>query len=359
VSSSGVRAGADVFPMVVRGGDGPLSPWHHVRMRTDDATRKLSVAELFGLGPVRQTLAQAKLVFAGASGVPKSRFDVSSLHIFTPRLSVDTWRGKRVRGREIPILNLYNRTQTPTDDGWSVRVTQVRDFRGKKLTYDSHNGTDFVIPPGTVVVSAAPGRVVAIRREWNRGGLKLYIDHGEGVVTASNHLGRVLVDVGDRVGRATPVALSAYSGADGFFTFPWVAPHVHFNVFLNGVLVDPFAEEGEVSLWNAHNAPSPEPTRDDDARVPDTVFDAALVDRLLHDLTDDVRRDELARIADVTLRGFMLMIESTVYPTLFSTRGAGAMLYPEPHARAPRLALPFSRVDFDGIVFADDVGLRR
>jgi murein DD-endopeptidase MepM/ murein hydrolase activator NlpD len=334
-------------------------------MRHTDANQKLSVAELFGLRPVRQTLAQAKLVFAGDRGVPKSRFDVTSLHIFTPRLSVETWRGKRVRGREIPILNLYNRTQTPVSDGWSVRVTQVRDFRGRRLTYDSHNGTDFVIPPGTVVVSAAPGRVVAIRREWNRGGLKLYIDHGDGVVTASNHLGRVLVDVGDRVGRATPVALSAYSGADGFFTFPWVAPHVHFNVFLDGVLVDPFAEESEsaevreVSLWNTHNAPTPAPARDDDARGPDTVFDAADVERLLHDLTDAERRDELARISDVTLRGFMLMIESTVYPTRFSTTNAGAMLYAKPHPRRPRLDLPFSHTDFDGTVFADDVGLRR
>lgn len=328
-------------------------------MRNDDANRRLSPSEIFGLRPVRQTIAQAKLVFLGDPSVPPSRFGPSSLHIFTPKLSIDTWRGKRVCAPKIPVLNLFNRTQTSVDDGWSVRVTQVRDFRGKRLTYDSHNGTDFVIPPGTVVVSAAAGRVVAIRQEWNRGGLKLYIDHGDGLMTTSNHLGRVLVAVGDRVGRGTPVALSAYSGADGFLTFPWVAPHVHYNVLLNGVLVDPFAADGEISLWNTHNDPTPTPHPDDDARAPETTFDAARVERLLHDLRDDAHKDSFARISDVTLRGFALLIESTVYPTRFSTKNAGTTLYPEPHERAPRLDLPFLPKDFDGIVFADDVGLRR
>ena len=37
----------------------------------------------------------------------------------------------------------------------------ARDFLGTQLTYDSHNGTDFAIPLGTVVVAAAPGVVLA------------------------------------------------------------------------------------------------------------------------------------------------------------------------------------------------------
>jgi len=328
-------------------------------MRSDDATRRLSLSEVFGLRPLATTVAQAKRVFVGDEGVPKSRFDTTSLHIFTPRLSVETWLGRRVRGREIPILNLVNRTPTPVDDGWSVRVTQVRDFRGRALTYDSHNGTDFVIPPGTVVTAPAAGRVVAIRREFNRGGLKIFIDHGDGLMTSSNHLGRALVEVGDTVARGAPFALSAYSGADGFFTFPWVAPHVHFNVFLGGVLVDPFATDDEVSLWRVRNAPQPMPKgADDDARSP-TTFDPARVRALADDMRPCASKDALTRIDDVTLRGFALLIESTVYPTRFTTPRAGTLLFDAPPARAPRLDLPFSSDDFDGTVFADDVGLRR
>jgi hypothetical protein len=52
----------------------------------------------------------------------------------------------------------------------------VRDFRGGTLTYDSHNGTDFAVPPGTIVVAAAPGRVLRASSEFNRGGLKVFVD---------------------------------------------------------------------------------------------------------------------------------------------------------------------------------------
>ncbi|MDA1196225.1 MAG: M23 family metallopeptidase, partial [Planctomycetota bacterium] len=132
--------------------------------------------------------------------------------------------------------NLFNRTPTPEADGWSVRVTQVRDFRGRRLTYDSHNGTDFAIPPGTVVVASAPGRVASRRSEYNRGGLKLYVDHGDGLMSTYHHLGRTLVAVGADVARGQPIALSGYSGLDALVSFPWVAPHVHYNVLLGGVL---------------------------------------------------------------------------------------------------------------------------
>src|SRR5690606_27126660 len=96
-----------------------------------------------------------------------------------------------------------------------------------------------------------------VSSEFNRGGLKIFIDHGGGIVTTSNHLGRALVAVGDRVRRGQVIALSGYSGLDGLATFPWGVPHVHFNVWLDGVTVDPFAQTGEVSLWRSGNSPTP------------------------------------------------------------------------------------------------------
>ena len=90
-----------------------------------------------------------------------------------------------------------------------MRVTQVRDFRGGTLTYDSHNGTDFAVPVGTEVLAAAPGRVFRVSNEFHRGGLKVFIDHGAGLITTSNHLARSLVRPGDVVrvglkGQETP-----------------------------------------------------------------------------------------------------------------------------------------------------------
>jgi hypothetical protein len=317
----------------------------------------LRVSELFGLRPVGPTWEQAKLVFLGDPNLPRSRFGVSSLDMATPRLSIQTWRGKRVMSRTVPILNLFNRTPTAYEDGWSVRITQVEDFRGRRLTYDSHNGTDFVVPPGTPVVAAAAGRVVARRQEWNRGGLKLYVDHGDGLLSTYNHLGRTLRRVGEAVRRGEVIALSAYSGADGFLTFPWVAPHVHFNVMLGGVQVDPLARADETSIFRRENDPRPFAGEPEDARDA-TTFDADRVQALLADLEAPEHRSRFESIEDVTLRGFELLIESCTFPTRFSTREAGRLLYDADCPREPRLDLPFQAHDWDATAFCDDVGFR-
>src|SRR6185369_4667667 len=139
---------------------------------------------------------------------------------------------------------------------------------GGTLTYDSHNGTDFVLPVGTVIVAPAPGKVLRVSSEFNRGGLKVFIDHGRGLATTSNHLARALVREGQTVRRGEPIALSGYSGIDSLIAFPFSAPHLHFNVWLDGAYVDPFAVEetptpppqapalpGETPLWKDGNDP--------------------------------------------------------------------------------------------------------
>ncbi len=315
----------------------------------------LSLREVLGLhgGAARE----AWLALRGDPGLPPSRFGPSSTRLFTPRLAALTWRGRRALGRRAPIINLVNRTPTPVDRGWSVRVTQVRDFRGKGLTYDSHNGTDFAIPPGTRVVAAAPGVVVAQRNEYNRGGLKLYVDHGGGLMTSSNHLARALVPVGTRVARGQVIALSGYSGIDALASLGAVAPHLHFNVYLGGVQVDPFAASGETSLWlGGDNLPLPARTRDDD--VAPTCFEARAVDALLTQLRDPARRAALGAIEDAAQRAWQLVIEATTYPTRFAEAEAGRALFASAE-RAPRLTLPLAADEWDGVAFADDAGLRR
>ena len=179
----------------------------------------LSIAQVFGLHPPRVRIAEALLAIRGQQEIPPTRWGLSSVKVLKPWISFPTWLGRTRRDRRIPIYNFFNRTQTPPEQGWSVRVTQVQDFRGGSLTYDSHNGTDFAVPTGTTVVAPADGRVMLLPNEFNRGGLKVLLDHGHGVVTSCNHLGAALVQVGQQVRRGDPIALSGYSGIDGFLFF--------------------------------------------------------------------------------------------------------------------------------------------
>ena len=324
--------------------------------------RDVSFADVLGLRPLPLAIAQMRMTFAGDAFVPSSRFDTTSLRMLRPRLAFETWTGRVRADRLVPIFNLVNRTPTPVEEGWSVRKTQVRDFRGRDLTYDSHNGTDFCVPPGTIVVAAAPGRVLAVRREFHRGGLKVYVDHGDGLVTTYNHLSRALVAVGDEVTRAQPIALSGASGIDSTLMFPWVAPHVHFNVWLDGAAVDPFAAPGETSLWRGGNGPLPSSGPDERDRGRPESHDAAAIDAVLAVCRDPRFVESARQVCDTDERAMHVLVETVTYPTRFSVPEAGRLLYAESgepsasgaHVRRPRLDLPFQAQSFSGISFPDD-----
>lgn len=286
---------------------------------------------------------------------PGSKFDLTSLRVLNPKLSILTWLGYTRPDKRIPIYNLYNHTQTPVEDGWSVRFTQVRDFRGKQNSYDSHNGTDFAIPVGTIVTAAAPGRVIRVSSEFHRGGLKVFIDHGHGLVTTSNHLGRALVHVGQDVQRGQPIALSGASGVDMVAAFPFNAPHVHYNVWLNGTTVDPFSHHPNTpSIWLKHNDPRPHtnPTPTIDQHYTPTDWDDTLTQNAIATCKDPQLRHTLENTPSPSQRATDTLFAMNYYPTRFE--GHASMLYPQTHPRTPTLSLPFRHQDFIGIVHLDD-----
>jgi murein DD-endopeptidase MepM/ murein hydrolase activator NlpD len=314
-------------------------------------TRPLSIAEVFGLSPLSQRAREAWLTLRGDPSTPPTRFDHTSLRMFKPRMALPLWRGRPAHGRLIPIYNLVSHVRPPPEAGWSVRVTFARDFLGTQLTYDSHNGTDFAVPVGTVVLAAAAGTVLRVSREFDRGGLKVFIDHGAGLVTTSNHLGRAFVRVGQRVRRGEPIALSAYSGLDGLSTFPFGAPHVHYNVWLNGEYVDPFGLGDTIPLWRNGNWPIPH-RGDGVDDAPPTRWDHDAVARTLDACTHAGARADITAGESLEARAMNALFQTLYYPTRFTTRPC---LYAEPAPRTPRLDLPFRAEDFDGIWFPHGV----
>lgn len=94
-----------------------------------------------------------------------------------------------------------------------------------------HNGVDFAGKEGADVVTVAAGVVVyaAVRNGY---GKMIEINHGGGFSTRYGHHKELIVKVGDIVKKGQVVALMGSSGRS-------TGPHVHFEVYKNGRVVDP------------------------------------------------------------------------------------------------------------------------
>ena len=216
---------------------------------------KISQREAWGLIPLGPSLKQCWKAIAGDKNSPPTKWDFSSVKIFDPKMGIRTWLGKFDADGRVPVVTLFNHNASPRGEAYDVRTTNVRDFRGGKATYNGHIGTDFAVPVGTTVTAPAEGIVRIVENLMYRGGLKIVIDHGDGLITMPSHMARATVSAGQKVERGEVIGLSGYSGVDGILAFPWVAPHVHFTVMQNGVAVDPFGFEDNASIWR--NGPSP------------------------------------------------------------------------------------------------------
>jgi murein DD-endopeptidase MepM/ murein hydrolase activator NlpD len=105
---------------------------------------------------------------------------------------------------------------------------RVDPFNGKAIM---HAGIDIAGPPGTPVYAPADGVVSYAGFEEGYGKL-VSIDHGYGVVTRFGHNSRVFVTLGQKVKRKDVIAAI---GSTGHST----GPHVHYEVRIHGVPVDP------------------------------------------------------------------------------------------------------------------------
>jgi murein DD-endopeptidase MepM/ murein hydrolase activator NlpD len=122
-------------------------------------------------------------------------------------------------------------TGTPSASGfiWPVNGTVVSGFgmRWGRL----HEGIDIAASSGTPIWAAAAGTVIHAGGLGGYGNL-VVVDHGNGLATAYAHASAILVGVGQRVAQGETVSLAGSTGNSS-------GPHLHFEVRVNGVAVDP------------------------------------------------------------------------------------------------------------------------
>lgn len=114
--------------------------------------------------------------------------------------------------------------------GWVTSTFGYRKspFTGKRVM---HNGLDIATRRGTPIISTARGVVIFSGIKGNYGNV-VAISHGYGFTTVYGHNSLNLVKVGDKVERSDVIA---YLGNTGRST----APHLHYEVRLNGKSMDP------------------------------------------------------------------------------------------------------------------------
>jgi len=105
---------------------------------------------------------------------------------------------------------------------------RISPFTG---TIQMHEGIDISNSIGTPTVAPADGLVVKVGREYGYG-KALVINHGYGITTRYGHLHKAHVKIGQKVKRGDLIAEVGNTGRS-------TGPHLHYEVMVNNVAVDP------------------------------------------------------------------------------------------------------------------------
>jgi murein DD-endopeptidase MepM/ murein hydrolase activator NlpD len=94
-----------------------------------------------------------------------------------------------------------------------------------------HSGIDIAVPTDAYIRAAGPGTVVDVGEDRVYGRFVL-LDHGQGYRSLYAHASTTFVERGRRVRRNEVIALTGSTGRS-------TAPHLHFEILMNGAPVDP------------------------------------------------------------------------------------------------------------------------
>ena len=141
---------------------------------------------------------------------------------------IEMAKNRELQLSSLPAIQpIANKDLTRTASGWGYRIHPIYKIR------KFHYGMDFTAPTGTEVYATADGTIEEVDRSRRGYGNRVVIDHGFGYKTMYAHLdGFNNLRKGKQVKRGDVIA---YVGNTGLST----APHLHYEVLLNGRKINP------------------------------------------------------------------------------------------------------------------------
>jgi murein DD-endopeptidase MepM/ murein hydrolase activator NlpD len=126
-------------------------------------------------------------------------------------------------------------TWAATPSIWPVRGWVTSGFGSRISPFTGrvamHNGIDIATRRDTPIVAPASGLVSYVGYDSGLGRM-IRINHRQGVQTVYGHLAKADVEIGQRIKRGDVIGAV---GSTGMST----GPHLHYEVFINGLPVDP------------------------------------------------------------------------------------------------------------------------
>jgi len=136
-------------------------------------------------------------------------------------------KDKEAMLKSVPaIIPISNKDLTRTASGYGWRIHPI--YKISKF----HYGMDFTAPLGTDIYATGNGTVVAVLSAQRGLGKHIIINHGFGYSSIYAHLSNFNVRAGQKVQRGEIIGFVGSTGTS-------VANHLHYEIKLNGVNVDP------------------------------------------------------------------------------------------------------------------------
>ncbi len=134
-------------------------------------------------------------------------------------------KAKAVWSDKTPQLDFI----APVDGRLSSRFGLKRFFND--IPKHPHNGLDIAAPTGTPVLAPADATVIDTGHYYFNGNT-VFLDHGQGLLSAYLHLNSIEVKAGDRIRQGQQLGTVGETGRV-------TGPHLHWIVYLNHTPVDP------------------------------------------------------------------------------------------------------------------------